>query len=223
MAKAKAALKLVKTDVVKKTKKPKAKETTAPKVKKINRKFFTLASLKEEDIQAPPVPGCECAYCRCMRLYHYASAGDGASPSHRVPGGDEKHNPENVMRLALEKAIPQAEFQRYVSKRGGHQIWFQGASGLWYCSGRTPVMHYVGHYVEVFQERGYDELKKENLLATLCLPPKEPVPLAGVVMTHYLSVTSDELYAWGVAASTLFNKKPIPKALLATREARYGV
>lgn len=165
-------------------------------------RVFTVAGVDETKIHSPPVPGCHCTYCDHMRLYGFAIRGHGSQASHRLAGGDEHHNPENKGRLALRSMVSNDKFEEYVSKPGGHFMWFQGPSGLWYTTGRNMDRAQAGHFV-------YCYLTKTDPLhpaAALCLPPVEQtIPLVDIVIMHYLFLTSQEDKAWGTAALTVID------------------
>jgi hypothetical protein len=144
-----------------------------------------------------------------MRYRGYGVIGHGSAPSHRLPGGDEAHNPENQSRLKLRDLVPRDEFLEYVSDPGGYMLWFQGPSGLWYTSGRTPSDRVPGHFVHVWDEKYGREI------AWLCMPLYTQHPLASIAQSHYLAVTTTEAECWGLAVVSLIEEDLVPDALKA--------
>lgn len=168
--------------------------------------MFTCKGLKSKDIKAPPVKGCRCTYCHKMRIEGYAIDGHGSMPSHRLEGGNEAHNPENKARLLLKQLVSPAQFKRYTSRPGGDALVWQGKSKLWYASGR--VYSDAGHYVLVYKDKARTEE-----IAKLCVPLGEEgikIPLADIVMGHYLACTADEKSIWAAAAVSIYEPEAIP-------------
>jgi hypothetical protein len=129
---------------------------------------------------------------------------------HRLPGGLEAHNPENLARLTLAQIVPEEDFAYYVSKPGGHILRFQGPSGLWYHTGRAEPQKYAGHYVNVYTDKhGIEQV------AFLCAYLKR-MPLAEICLAHYMSFRTDEMNTWTRAVVSKIQPSLIPKGLVGT-------
>jgi hypothetical protein len=134
-----------------------------------------------------------------MRSFRVACSGHGSAPSHRLRGGDEHHNPENVGRFYLQKLVSEEQFKEYTRLPGGANMWFQGPSGMWYETGRNDRA-IAGHYVQAALER------QGRKVLVLCLPPaRYTMPLVDIVVMHYLFLTTDEERAWRTSSISMFD------------------
>lgn len=149
---------------------------------------FTVHGIKEAELKPPPVDGCQCAYCEGIRLYGVAVRGIGVPKSHRLIGGDERHNPENLARLALSKVIPEEDFQKFIDTR---ICWFQGPSGYWYTAGHIAGSGNVGQGLHVHATKG----GKPFFYA--CWAMKDNAyPLSDVMLSYYTYIHAYEKQFW---------------------------
>lgn len=154
--------------------------------------MFTDPTLTEKDLKAPPVAGCKCACCEHMRYYKHTYYVDVPGYDRYLPDtlrglvANEAHNPENLGRRQLAPLVPKEDFDYYVRTKN---LWFQGASGLWYFSGMKSS---YAHYIYVYAER------KGDYFRSLCLPSTQVGPLASMLAVQVLGMRYMEKESWAI-------------------------
>jgi hypothetical protein len=151
----------------------------------MEKNIFTITELDERELVRAPVEGCVCPYCAQTREKGY-TAGGRLNPSHRLRGGDERHNPENLARLTMREMLNPEQFADYVRRPGGATFETTTASGVTYRFGR--ICHPAGHFIDV--RVGHTHV------CNLCMPTRRTHALATMVMAQHLLITADEEAAW---------------------------